>query len=237
MKPFPHDVDNLLLEAMPEHDRSALVDAGERVELRRSEAVFSAEGRVRHVFFPHSGMLSVVIRMQDGASVETVTIGKEGVTGPPLVAEEGVVANVECVCQLPATALRVPTEAFFELRRRSETLDELLTRYEQVVFGQIAQTAACNRLHSIEARTSRWLLLAHDRIGGEVVPLTQEFLAEMLGVRRETVNLSARMLQNAGLIEYQRGKVRILDRDGLESTACECYGAIRGEIERLFPFL
>ncbi len=237
MKPFPGDVDNLLLEAMPANDRGALVEAGEPAQFRRGDPVFSADGKAAHVFFPYSGMLSVVIRMQDGATVETVTIGKEGVTGPPMIAEQGVVANVECVCQLPATALRVPAATFFELRRRSDTLAELLSRYEQVVFGQIAQTAACNRLHSIEARTSRWLLLAHDRIGGDVVPLTQEFMAEMLGVRRETVSLSARVLQNAGLIEYRRGEVRILDREGLESTSCECYGAIRGEIERLFPFL
>lgn len=237
MKPFPADVDNLLLEAMPANDRAELLEAGEHVHFRRGDGVFAADGDVPHVYFPHSGMLSVVIRMQDGATVETVTIGKEGVTGPPLIAEQGVVANVECICQIPASALRVPTAVLFALRRRSETLDELLTRYGQVVFGQIAQTAACNRLHPIEARTSRWLLLAHDRVGGDVIPLTQEFLAEMLGVRRETVNLSARMLQNAGLIEYRRGEVRVLDREGLESTACECYGAIRGEIERLFPFL
>jgi CRP-like cAMP-binding protein len=105
------------------------------------------------------------------------------------------------------------------------------------VFGQIAQTAACNRLHGIEARASRWLLQAHDRFGDDLVPLTQEFLAEMLGVRRETVSLTTRILQNAGLIETKRGEVRIIDRDGLESTCCECYGVMRGELERLFPFL
>jgi hypothetical protein len=182
-------------------------------------------------------MLSVVIRMKEGATVEAVTIGKEGLTGPPIIAVEGVVGNVDCVCQLPGSALRVPTEALFERRRSSPPLDDLLNRYAQVVFGQLAQTAACNRLHSIEARTSRWLLLSQDRVAADVVHLTQEFLAEMLGVRRETVNLSARMLQNAGLIEYRRGEIRVLDRDGLESTACECYRVIRGEFERLFPEL
>lgn len=237
MNPFPADAGNLLLEAMSAEDRAELTDAGERVDLARGDFVFRADGRAPHVYFPTSGMLSVVTRMEDGSTVEAVTVGKEGVTGPPLVAEKSLVANVECVCQLPGAAIRVPSEVFFDLRRRSDSLDELVDRHGQAVFAQIAQTAACNRLHPIEARTSRWLLQAHDRVGVSFLPLTQEFLAEMLGVRRETVNLTARMLQNAGLIAYHRGEVEILDRGGLESTSCECYGVMRAEIERLYPFL
>ena len=237
MRPFPVEAENLLLEAMLTEDRAELSRAGERVELARGDFVFRADGRVPHVYFPTGGMLSVVTRMQDGSSVEAVTVGKEGATAPPLIAEKSLAANVECVCQLPGTAMRVPTEVFFDLRRRSDSLDELLDRYGQAVFAQIAQTAACNRLHPIEARTSRWLLQAHDRMSGRHLPLTQEFLAEMLGVRRETVNLSARLLQNAGLIDYHRGEIEILDRPGLESTSCECYGVIRRELERLYPIL
>lgn len=237
MKPFPAELSNLMLGSMTDEDRGTLEDLGETVDFARGDFLFRVNGEVPWVYFPHSGMLSVVIRMKEGATVEAVTIGKEGFTGPPIIAVEGVVGNVDCVCQLPGSALRVPTEELFELRRSSPPLDELMNRYAQVVFGQLAQTAACNRLHSIEARTSRWLLLAQDRVGSDVVNLTQEFLAEMLGVRRETVNLSARMLQSAGLIDYRRGEIHILDRDGLESTACECYGVIRGELERLFPDL
>lgn len=237
MKPFPTDVDNLLLEAMTARDRAEILEKGERFEFALAEHIFTANDDVPFIVFPHAGMLSVVTRMQDGSSVETITIGKEGATGPPIVVENGIVSNVDCLCQLPGGGLRVPTNEFFELRRRSSTFDELLDRYAQVVFGQIAQTAACNRLHGIEARASRWLLQAHDRFGDELVPLTQEFLAEMLGVRRETVSLTTRVLQNAGLIETKRGEVRITDRDGLESTCCECYGVMRGELERLFPFL
>jgi hypothetical protein len=237
VKAFPPEMTNLMLRSMDPEDREAVEGAGEPVEFSRGDFLFRVDGEVPWVYFPHSGMLSVVIRMQEGATVETVTIGKEGVTGPPLVAVDGVVGNVDCLCQLPGTALRLPTSTLFKLRRSSPSLDDLLNRYAQVVFGQLAQTAACNRLHSIEARTSRWLLQAHDRVDDDVVLLTQEFLAEMLGVRRETVNLSARVLQNAGLIEYRRGEIRIVDREGLESTACECYGVIRGEFERLFPHL
>jgi CRP-like cAMP-binding protein len=237
VKPFPTMAVNLLLEAMPTEDRKKLSAAGEQVELARGTVVFRGDGGVPHVYFPLGGMLSVVTRMQDGSTVEALTVGKEGATGPPLIAEKGLASNVECVCQLPGPAMRVPTEVFFDLRRRSETFDALLDQYGQAVFAQIAQTAACNRLHPIEARTSRWLLQAHDRMGGSYLPLTQEFLAEMLGVRRETVNLSARLLQNAGLIDYHRGEIEILDRAGLESTCCECYGVIRRELERLFPFL
>jgi CRP-like cAMP-binding protein len=234
VKLFPPGDVNLMLEAMKPDDRDALLDLSEAVDFERGDFLFRVNGEVPWIYFPTSGMLSVVIRMKEGATVEAVTIGKEGLTGPPIIAVEGVVGNVDCVCQLPGSALRVPTERLFELRRSSPPLDDLLNRYAQVVFGQLAQTAACNRLHSIEARTSRWLLLSQDRVAADVVHLTQEFLAEMLGVRRETVNLSARMLQNAGLIEYHRGEIRILDRDGLESTACECYEVIRGEFERLF---
>jgi CRP-like cAMP-binding protein len=237
MHPFPLEIDNLLLEAMTTRDRADLLEDGERVKFGLGDRMFSANGDIPYVFFPNAGMLSVVIRMADGSSVETVTIGKEGVTGPPIVVENGSISNVDCLCQLPGAGLRVPTRSFFELRRRSSTFDELVDRYAQVVFGQIAQTAACNRLHDIEARASRWLLQAHDRFGEDVVPITQEFLAEMLGVRRETVSLTLRILQSAGLVETRRGGVRVVDRDGMESTCCECYGVMRVELERLFPFL
>jgi CRP-like cAMP-binding protein len=237
VNPFPVDPENLLLRTMPAEDRDALTNAGEHVRLARGDLVFRADGSIPHVYFPTGGMLSVVTRMEDGSSLEAVTIGKEGATGPPLVAERSIAENVECVCQLPGEAIRVPSEVFFDLRRRSGTLVELLDRYGHSLFWQIAQTSACNRLHPIEARTSRWLLQANDRVGGSYLPLTQEFLAEMLGVRRESVSLSARLLQNAGLIAYHRGEIEVLDRPGLESTSCECYAVIRGAIDRLFPFL
>lgn len=237
MHPFPVEIDNLLLEAMTTRDRAELFALGERVKFDLGDTIFKADSDVPYVVFPSSGMLSVVIRMTDGASVECVTIGKEGVTGPPIVIENGSISNVDCVCQLPGEGLRVPTRGFFDLRRSSSTFDELVDRYAQVVFAQIAQTSACNRLHDIEARASRWLLQAHDRFGQDVVPITQEFLAEMLGVRRETVSLTLRILQSAGLIETRRGGVRVADRDGIESTSCECYGVMRAELERLFPFL
>jgi DNA-binding transcriptional ArsR family regulator len=237
MRPFPVEIDNLLLEAMTSQDRAALLDVGERVKFGLGDRMFSADGDVPYVFFPNAGMLSVVVRMADGPSVEAVTVGKEGASGPPFIIESGSIANVDCLCQLPGGGLRVPTRTFFDLCRQSSTFDELIDRYALVVFGQIAQTAACNRLHGIEARASRWLLQAHDRFGEEIVPITHEFLAEMLGVRRETVSLTLRILQSAGLVETRRGSVRVVDRDGLESTCCECYGVMRAELERLFPFL
>jgi CRP-like cAMP-binding protein len=237
VNPFPAEIDNLLLEAMTSRDRAALLEGGERVKFGLGDKMFSASGEVPYVYFPTSGMLSVVTRMADGASVEAVTIGKEGVSGPPIIIENGSIPNVDCLCQLPGGGLRVPTRTFFDLRRQSSTFNELVDRYALVVFGQIAQTAACNRLHGVEARASRWLLQAHDRFGQEIVPITHEFVAEMLGVRRETVSLTLRILQSAGLVETRRGGVRVVDRDGLESTSCECYGVMRAELERLFPFL
>jgi hypothetical protein len=145
MHPFPAEIDNLLLEAMTSRDRAALLEGGERVKFGLGDKMFSASGDVPYVYFPTSGMLSVVTRMADGASVEAVTIGKEGVSGPPIIIESGSISNVDCLCQLPGGGLRVPTRTFFDLRRQSSTFDELVDRYALVVLGQIAQTAACNR--------------------------------------------------------------------------------------------
>jgi CRP-like cAMP-binding protein len=170
---------------------------------------------------------------EDGRSVEVGTIGPEGFVGlPVLFAAESSPSRV--VVQIEGHGTRMTTAAFSRRIAESPTLFRLLMRHAQAFLNQVAQSAACNRLHTVEERCARWLLQTQDRIDGEAsFLLTQEFLAQMLGVRRPTVSIAAGMLQQAGLIEYARGRMRILDRERLEAASCECYDIIRREYERL----
>jgi CRP-like cAMP-binding protein len=139
------------------------------------------------------------------------------------------------LCQIAGEALRMDSATFREEAGRMGSLHRLLLRYTQAMLNSLAQTAACNRAHSVEERCARWLLITQDRIGSDRFPLTQEFMGQMLGVRRATVNVAAGMLHKAGFIAYTRGRITVLDREGLESAACECYRLIRSEFDRLVP--
>lgn len=206
----------------------------EEVRLASKQAVYEPRQRMEHVFFPIDSVISIVADMDDGTVVEVATVGNEGMLGVGVLLR---VAEFDhrAFAQVPGRALRLRTERLMELVSSSDDFASVLYRYVQALMTQIARAAACNRTHSIDERAARWLLSSHDRAGGNEFPLTQEFLAQMIGVRRASVNTVASMLQRAGYISYSRGRVRVLDRHGLESAACECYGVIRQEYERLLP--
>ena len=211
--------ENRILSALPPAERLKLLEAASSLTLDARMVLFEAGKPIDAVYFPTDGVISLVTPLQDGAIVEVATIGNEGIVGVPLVpfSDRGVRAITQVL-------------EWFE---RSRAFRMLVDRYTQALFGQIAQSAACNRLHSSEERLSRWLLMSQDRVGSDDFMITQEFLGQMLGARRSTVSVSAGILQRAGLIRYKRGHVTIVDREGLEAVSCECYAVIRAELDRV----
>jgi CRP-like cAMP-binding protein len=185
-----------------------------------------------YVLFPLSGIISIVMEMENCAQIEVATVGNEGMVGVPLFLGAETTPG-RAFSQVPGQSLRVPADVFKEEVQRRGKLEHMLQRYTQALFVQTAQSTACNRLHTIEQRGARWLLMTHDRVDGDQFPLTQEFLAQMLGVRRASVSEVAGEFQRAGLIAYARGNIAILDRQGLEDASCECYRVVRDEYERL----
>lgn len=195
--------------------------------------LFRARAEVRRVYFIDQGMVSLIQGMKDGRTVEVGAIGTEGAVGSNAVF--GVSdALLETMVQMPGRARAVAPDVLAEEARRCHVLSSLLQGIVHIEVAQIAQTAACNRLHSLEQRCCRWLLTAHDNGGSDTFPLTQEFLAMMLGVRRPGVTVAARSLQQSGYIRYHRGQIEITDRKGLERASCECYAAIRAQSDALF---
>jgi CRP-like cAMP-binding protein len=184
------------------------------------------------VYFIEEGIASVLTMMEDGASSEVGMVGPEGLIGVSALLG-GSVSAQHVVVQLPATAHLIPATRCKTVFDRNPGVRKVLLRFVEDLLNLSSQTAACNRLHSVEQRTARWLLMAADRVGSPVLPLTQEFLAAMLGVRRSGVSEAAGELQRSGLIRYRRGEITIVDREGLERTACECYGLDRERVERL----
>jgi CRP-like cAMP-binding protein len=214
-------------------DAAWLASQREPVTLEIGQVIAPAGGAFEHVYFPETAVLSVISRMSDGAAVEVGTVGNEGIAGVATFLEAEASPN-ETVTQIPGAASRVPAEQFVTGADARPALRRLVSRYTQAYLTQVAQTAACNRLHGIEARCARWLLMTHDRVDqAERFPLTQEYLGVMLGVRRVGVTVAAGALRDAGLIRYSRGAIRVLDRAGLEAAACECYGVVRRHFDRL----
>ncbi|HUY96522.1 MAG TPA: Crp/Fnr family transcriptional regulator [Verrucomicrobiae bacterium] len=226
---------NRLLMALPAAERSRLLERLSLNFLRVKEVLFDPGQEVDAVWFPLDGVVSLVTPLEDGQIVEVATVGNEGVVGVPLT--PGGSLAVRAISQVAGRSLSLPTGMFLQELTASRAFADVVQSYVQALFGQIAQAAACNRLHSNEERLSRWLLMSHDRVGIDSFLITQEFLAQMLGSRRATVTLSAGVLQRAGLIRYQRGHVEILDRRGLEEASCECYQVIRAELDRVAPAL
>jgi CRP-like cAMP-binding protein len=181
---------------------------------------------IEQVYFPLGGMISLVMRMQGGEAVEIVPIGREGALGTG-VALGSPRALATAVVQLPGTVARIPAAQFQEAAGRSSAVRQLASCCNELLIADIQQSVACSTLHDAEARLSRCLLQAADRIGGDLLPLTQDVMAQMLGVRRTTVTIVARLLQGEGLIRYRRGQIQIVDRAALEKRACECYRSIR----------
>jgi len=192
-------------------------------ELVLREILVERGGRVREVFFPTDGLISLVSVMQDGASVAMAAIGREGVAFAPAVLGAGRTLGYEAVTQIPGSSLVMDAGDFLERAGAPGRFHDLVERFTHALFVMVGQNAACNRLHSMTERTCRWLLLARDRMSSDVFPLTHEFLAQMLGVRRASVSEVAETLRGEGVIRYQRGIVTILDRARIEQMACECY--------------
>ena len=223
---------NLLLAALVPALAAEVANELDEVDLAAKDEVYRPDEPIEHVFFPLDAVVSVVADMADGTIVEVATVGAEGMLGVPVLLRAGK-ADYRAFAQIPGRALRLPARRLLELVEASDQFASLLYRYVQALMTQVARSAACNRVHSIDERAARWLLMTHDRVGRDQFTLTQEFLAQMLGVRRASVNTAAAMLQRAGYISYSRGRIRVLDREGLEDSACECYGIIRREYERL----
>jgi len=222
---------NRLLAALPRETHDRFASEFETVPIRVRDVLHQVGRPVEHVYFPHSGMGSIVTPLRRGIRIEAATIGTEGILGVAYVLGDAL-ATEETMIQMPGEATRLRVRVLREEFDKDEVLRTLLLRYSQILMGQIAQGSACNRAHEIEGRCARWLLSTHDRVPGDEFPLTQEFLAMMLGVRRAGVSVAQHKLQQDGLIRYTRGTVTILDRKGLEAAACECYSVIQRRFER-----
>jgi CRP-like cAMP-binding protein len=205
----------------------------EHVTVRFNDILYDTGDNVDYVYFPESGVISLVTVLDQGGMIETGLVGSEGMAG--LSAFLGArSATGRAVCQIAGTSWRLKTSILIKERRRGGPFNEMLLRYTAVMMAMVSQNAACNRAHPVDQRLSRWLLMSHDRLSGNEIPLTQGFLASMLGVHRPSVNLAGRALQKAGFIRFTRGKITVVDRPGLEGAACECYGRIRAEFTRAF---
>jgi CRP-like cAMP-binding protein len=225
-------VRNDLLAALPPDDFALLAPSLRPVHLELKQVLHEPERPIAAAYFPQSGMVSLVARLEDGAAQEVGLVGREGVVGLA-VALGAESVGTEALVQAEGTALRVPTDELRAAFDRGAALRALLLRYTQAVHAQVSQTAACNGRHAVDERLARWLLMAHDRADGDEFPMTQEFMAMMLGVRRAGVSVAAGILQKAGVINHTYGRVTVLDRPGLEAASCECYGAVRRQVERL----
>ena len=225
---------NLLLAALPEKERQRLVSEATRMTLAARDVVSQRYQPLDHVYFPLSGMVSLVTTMRDGSTVEMATIGREGMVGVSMMSGGKATSGADGIIQVGGEALRLPITPFQALLREVRTLPLLVSRFSEALFQLVGQSSACNRLHTTDQRLSRWLLMTQDRLDSAELPLTHEFLAQMLGVRRQSVSEAAEELQGRGLIHYRRGCVSVLNRQLLEDTACECYGVIRDTFDGLY---
>jgi CRP-like cAMP-binding protein len=223
---------NRLLAALPRDEYDRLHPNLEKVSLPLKEILYESNGPIPHVFFPLNGVVSLVILMEGGFTLEVGTIGNEGMVGTPVfLGSES--SPTRAISQVPGEALRMETKVFQGEMKLGGRLYGLVQRYTQAMINQISQSTVCNRRHAVQKRMCRWLLMSHDRVGTDEFQLTQEFLAQMLGVRRPTVSAVAGILQKAGLISYHRGTITVLDRNGLEAASCECYEVVAKELDRL----
>ena len=215
-------IHNEILLRLPHNECSVLFSELEYVKMRTHDVLHEAGQPITHGYFINGGLASVLNMMADGKSVEVGLAGKEGFIGLPLAVGLTTSPN-RVVAQVAGSAFRIRASDFAQALRRCPQLERQLNRFTHAMAMQATQVAACNRVHEVEERLARWLLMSQDRLGGDRVPLTQEFLAHMLGTRRASVTVAAGILQKAGLIKYTRGEVNVESRAGLEHAACECY--------------
>lgn len=217
---------NRILSLLPAGELETVLDRCEIVTVKSKEVIYGRGEPIRYVHFPDDCVISLITELDNGDAVEAMTVGSDGFAG--IAVFHGVHASrLKGVGQITGRARRLRAEDFRELTRACETFYKILHRYSQFVFETVSQSAACNRLHVIEQRCARWLLMSQDRVGRDEFNLTQEFLAQMLGVRRPGVTVAMGALEKAGLIAHERGVITVVDRPGLEKASCECYRTIR----------
>lgn len=227
-----HECRNLLLAMLPDEDYERLVPDLEYVQTPLHFKLFERNATIHHAYFPLCGEHSILSTMSSGATVEVGTVGYEGFSTIDLLTGNDI-AITTTVCQIPGEALRMETGRFLALTKEDTPLRRICLRYLQAYLAQVSQAVACNALHSVEHRFARWILMSHDRMHRAPFQLTHEYLASMLGVHRPSVTLVAGRFQERGLIEYKRGVITVLDRQGLEQASCECYDIVRKQFERL----
>ena len=224
-------VGNIILRGLPRAESARIFSSLEFVRLRLHQVLHETAEVIKSGYFLNDGMSSVLTVQPDGESVEVGLIGKEGFVGLPVIFGFKTSA-LRIITQGDGTAYRIDVGILRNLLPECPALERQLQRYSMILGIQTTQLAACNRLHDVEERLARWLLMSHERIGGKTLPLTQEFLAQMLGTRRSTVSVAASLLQKAGMISYTRGNVTILNKSKLEAAACDCYEIIRQQRSR-----
>ncbi len=230
----PHQ--NHLLNALPKIDFDRLASHLELIPLGLGDVLYESGARLRHVYFPTTSIISLLYVMEDGASAEIAIVGNEGILGISLFMG-GDTTPSRAIVQSAGYAFRLRADLLRNEFGRFGPTMHLLLRYTQALITQMAQTAVCNRHHSVDQQLCRWLLLSLDRLASNELSMTQELIANMLGVRREGVTEAAGNLQDAGLIHYRRGKITVLDRPGLEARSCECYQVVKTEFDRLLPYV
>ena len=228
----PKTIINKILAALPTSEYKRIAPHLEPISFLGGEIVHEPGEKINTVYFPNQAMISLVSIMNDGSTTETGLIGNEGIVGLPVILG-GDTTTSRSIIQIPGTAMKMSADLLKREFNRGEKLQKLLLLYTQALLTQVSQSAACNRQHTIEERLARWLLSVQDCVLSDELPLTQEFIANMLGTRRSGVTVAAGMLQQAGMIRYNRGRITILNQQDLEETACECYRLIQSEFIRL----
>jgi CRP-like cAMP-binding protein len=232
----PNPRQNHLLDALPSEDFQRIVAHLELIPMRLGEVLYEPGTRLHHVYFPTTSIVSLLYVMEDGASAEIAVVGNEGILGISLFMG-GDTTPSRAVVQSAGYGYRLKAQLLKNEFGRFGPTMHLLLRYTQALITQMAQTAVCNRHHSVDQQLCRWLLLSLDRLASNELTMTQALIADMLGVRREGVTEAAGKLQDAGLIRYVRGRISVLDRPGLEKRSCECYRVVKAEFDRLLPYL
>lgn len=227
---------NHLLEALPASAYERLAPHLRLVPMKLGLVLYEPGVKLRHVYFPTTSIVSLLYVMEDGASAEIAIVGNEGMVGVSLFMG-GETTPSRAVVQSAGEGIRMSAHLLKEEFGRFGPMLRLLLRYTQALITQMAQTAVCNRHHSVDQQLCRWLLLSLDRLSSNELSMTQELIANMLGVRREGVTEAAGKLQDAGLIRYRRGRITVLDRPGLEARSCECYQVVKTELDRLLPYV
>lgn len=225
--------ENQILATLPTDVQKRLVSHLELITLAQGEVVYRPGDRITQLYFPINCLISITITMQDGATAEVGMVGNRDVAGVHAFIGNNELAQTEYTAQVAGNAIKLEAQRLRQEFDRSAELRDVLLRYAQVFVVQTSQTAACNSLHTLEQRLPRWLLEVQERIGSDDLPLTQEFIAMMLGVRRAGVTQTAQKLQERKLIQYRRGHVQILNREGLQASACECFQTIKTQYDRV----